>query len=229
VAWNNPFSPDRIFEVLDVAGVQAGSRVLDVGCGTGELLVALGRRGVTGVGIDRDPEAVARAQAAAAGLDVAFVEGDAAKDLPRGPFSLVACLGAAHAFGAGNAALPAALEALRDRAPGGHLLLGEGYQRRPLPPEYARFLGQPTGIDRTLADLVDQCEGLGLSCVHAITASEAEWDAFEWAHFRRQRARAAALPRAEADALLTQAHAWREAWLQWGRAAMGFALVLIET
>lgn len=226
--WNNPFSPARLFEVLDVARISAGDRVLDVGCGTGELLVALGRRGVTGIGVESDADKAAAAQRAAAGLDLRFVVGDAAAELPEGPFSLVACVGAAHAFAAGEAALPAAVEALRDRAPGGALLLGEGYHRRPVPPDYARFLGEPTGITRTHAENIDLCESLGLTCVHAITASEAEWDAFEWAHFRRQRAAAAALPPDEADARLARAFAWREAWLQWGRDVMGFGLYLLK-
>lgn len=228
MAWNNPFSPDRIFEVLDVARVASGDRVLDVGCGSGELLVALGRRGVTGIGVEQDAAKAAEGQRAAAGLDVRFVVGDAAQELPDGPFSLVACVGATHAFGAGGEALPGCLEALRDRAPGGHLLVGEGFHRGAVPADYARFLGRPTGIERSHAENIDLCEGLGLTCVHAVTATAAEWDAFEWAHFRRQRAAAAALPAAEGDALLAKAFAWREAWLQWGRDVMGFGLYLLE-
>ena len=37
---------------LDFAGVQAGDRVLDVGCGTGVITAALAERGCTAVGVD---------------------------------------------------------------------------------------------------------------------------------------------------------------------------------
>src|SRR5438105_10780634 len=37
---------------LDFAGVQAGDRVLDVGCGTGVISAALAERGCTAVGVD---------------------------------------------------------------------------------------------------------------------------------------------------------------------------------
>jgi demethylmenaquinone methyltransferase/2-methoxy-6-polyprenyl-1,4-benzoquinol methylase/phosphoethanolamine N-methyltransferase len=62
-----------------LAGIQPGSHVLDVGCGTGDLtLVAKRRAGPAGkvVGIDASPEmiAVARHKAAAAGAEIEFRE-----------------------------------------------------------------------------------------------------------------------------------------------------------
>ncbi|MFC4068412.1 class I SAM-dependent methyltransferase [Actinoplanes subglobosus] len=55
-------------ELLDAAGVRAGQRVLEIGCGTGNLLTALARRtpGVDAVGIDPDRGALARARRKAA-------------------------------------------------------------------------------------------------------------------------------------------------------------------
>lgn len=50
-------------QMLARAELRSGERVLDVGCGTGTLLVALGQAhpGVEAVGIDPDPRALARA------------------------------------------------------------------------------------------------------------------------------------------------------------------------
>jgi ubiquinone/menaquinone biosynthesis C-methylase UbiE len=63
--------------LVDLARLEPGQSVLDVGCGTGSLaLVAKRRIGPTGmvIGIDPSPEMVARAasKAAKAGIDVPF-------------------------------------------------------------------------------------------------------------------------------------------------------------
>jgi ubiquinone/menaquinone biosynthesis C-methylase UbiE len=55
-------------ELLDAAAVRAGQRVLEIGCGTGNLLTALARRtpGIDAVGIDPDRAALRRARRKAA-------------------------------------------------------------------------------------------------------------------------------------------------------------------
>lgn len=62
--------------LLDAAGVRSGQRVLEIGCGTGNLITALARRtpGVDAVGIDPDPAALRRARrkAAKAGAEIRF-------------------------------------------------------------------------------------------------------------------------------------------------------------
>jgi|SRR5215510_5124027 len=64
-------------QVIDLARLQAGDRVLDIGCGTGTLAITAKRRvGPTGtvIGIDASPEMIGRAskKARKAGLDVSF-------------------------------------------------------------------------------------------------------------------------------------------------------------
>lgn len=67
------------------ASVQAGQRVLDVGCGTGVVAITARRRGAQVTGVDLTPELLKRARenAAVADVDVEWREGDV-ENLPFG-------------------------------------------------------------------------------------------------------------------------------------------------
>jgi SAM-dependent methyltransferase len=81
--------------ILAEAGIRPGMRVLDLGCGAGDVtFVAAGLVGPEGfvVGVDRSPQALARARLRAGqrGLaQVQFVQGDLAEPAPGGPFDAI--------------------------------------------------------------------------------------------------------------------------------------------
>ena len=52
--------------MLDLAGVEAGTRLVDLGCGDGRIVLAAARRGASATGIDIDGERIAEGEAAAA-------------------------------------------------------------------------------------------------------------------------------------------------------------------
>ena len=66
--------------MLDLAGVEAGTRLVDLGCGDGRVVLAAARRGACATGIDIDPERIAEAEAAAAASGLTslarFAQGD---------------------------------------------------------------------------------------------------------------------------------------------------------
>lgn len=79
LVWLLTLGRERPFRerLLELARLEAGESVLDVGCGTGTLAIAARRRvGPSGIvqGIDASPEMIARAirKAAKAGVDVTF-------------------------------------------------------------------------------------------------------------------------------------------------------------
>jgi SAM-dependent methyltransferase len=78
------------------------ARVLDLGCGTGELLEDLGKVSYTGV--DVSEEYIARARARA-GASATFYSGDAtAFDLPVAGFDLILAIGVLHHLDDGQVA-----------------------------------------------------------------------------------------------------------------------------
>jgi SAM-dependent methyltransferase len=81
--------------IFAAAGIRPGMRVLDLGCGAGDVAFVaadlVGRDGRV-VGVDRSPQAVARARfrAGQRGLpQVQFVDGDIHDPAPGGPFDAV--------------------------------------------------------------------------------------------------------------------------------------------
>jgi SAM-dependent methyltransferase len=133
-------------ELLDRLSVPAGSSLLDVACGSGQLALIAARRGarVTGVDIAANLIHAARGRANAEGLDARFDEGDAeALPYPDATFDVVASL-----FGAMFAPRPelVAAELVRVCRPGGTIAMGnwtrEGFIGTMFK-TFARFIAPP--------------------------------------------------------------------------------------
>ena len=230
--FHNPLDPARIDEAIDRLGVGAGDRVLDAGCGPGELLVRIAERtGADGLGIDSSPivieQARRRAQARAPGLR--FVAGDAtALEEPDGAFSAACCLGSSHALGGLEPAL-ARLAGLV--APGGAVLLADGFWARRPDPAYLEALGGASEDELPdFAGLLRAGEAAGLEPVWVATSTPRDWEAYEWALIANGAAFAAAQP---SDPVAADVRAWigraRERLLApGGRDTLGFALIVLR-
>jgi SAM-dependent methyltransferase len=118
--------------LLDAAGVTAGTTVLDIGCGRGDLCAAAAARGARPTGVDLAEGMVAAARAAHPGVD--FRVGDA-EDLPFPDGAFGAALAA---FVVNHLPHPerAAAEWRRIVAPGGRVAVAMWDQ-----PERVEFLG----------------------------------------------------------------------------------------
>jgi SAM-dependent methyltransferase len=134
--------------LLDAAAVRAGTRVLDVGCGSGDLCAAAGARGARATGVDLAEGMLRAAREAHPELDLRRAD---AEDLPFADASFDAALAA---FLVNHLPHPerGAAELRRVVAPGGRVAVAM-WDR----PERVEFLGlfdaamRAANINRTLA------------------------------------------------------------------------------
>jgi SAM-dependent methyltransferase len=231
--WN-PAGEESFDAVLARAALPPDPRILDVGCGPGgHLLRLLARRtDASGVGIDRAGPAIERARAAAAaeGLTprVEFRQEEFAPSRLEGAvFDLVLCVGSTHAAGSGTAA---ALEALVPLvAPGGCLLLGEGFWEQAPHPDYLALLGAARTDYRDLEGTVALGQEAGLVPEAIVACSREEWDRYEDTYHANMKRFLASHPDdPDAPAMRARIRAWRDGYLRWGRDTLGFALFLMR-
>src|SRR5262249_4078026 len=154
----------------------------DIGCGKASLLLSLAERcGAAGIGVERSclmhTVAAARACERAHAL-VTIHLGDAKQfvsTLEPASFDLTLCIGSSHALGGPSEALDTLQRLTRPR---GHILLGEGYWKRPPAPEYLAGLGANESELTTHAANVALAESRGLIPIWSTTASERDWDEY---------------------------------------------------
>jgi SAM-dependent methyltransferase len=175
--WNTPLSEDHADLLMQRLDLLAGDRVLDLGCGWGELLLrAVARTAASkGTGVDNAEWALELGQHLAAERALAdrvtFVSRDASTWTESA--DRVICIGASQAWGGSIAALRTLPRVVR---PGGRLLFGDGCWEQPPTAAAAALFGE--GV----LDLTDLAEGAiqaGWRIVHLSTADQREWDDFE--------------------------------------------------
>ncbi|WP_079085930.1 SAM-dependent methyltransferase [Streptomyces silvensis] len=244
LTFHGPLSEARAARIVErvaepLRRVPGGGTVLDLGCGWGELMLRIleAAPAATGVGVDLDADDLerGRASARARGLDgrVVFAE-ESATDTARGPADVVLCLGSSHTLLPEGAPAPHSADALRALrglvAPGGRVVLGEGFwQRTPTRDELAA-MWPDAGVHEHLyaADLADAAVAAGFRPQWVETASAAEWEEFESAYLADTEEWLTAHPaHPRAAELRERADRHRTAWLRGYRQVLGLAYLTL--
>ncbi len=176
LTFNAPLAEEHATALVAALPISPGHHVLDLGCGTGELLLRIltAHAATTGTGVDTDREALDRGVLAAAqrGLHgrVEFVAADAATFVDLA--DLVLCVGASHAFGDAVTALAS----LRDCVmPGGRVLFGDAFWAAQPSAAALETIGELPSLD----DLHAAAQAAGFRIERDDVSTLAEWDGFE--------------------------------------------------
>jgi SAM-dependent methyltransferase len=189
---HNPFTPEKLATLGAALRLEPGTRVLDLGSGSGEMLCTWARdHAISGTGIDKSQLFTEQAKLRAEELGVAdrvqFIHGDAAGYVGAEKAGVAACLGATWIGGgiAGTIKLLA-----QNLSTGGITLIGEPYWLQVPPTEDVAksCLAESTSDFLTLPQLLASFGGLDYDVVEMVLADQDSWDRYEaakWLTMRR--------------------------------------------
>lgn len=189
---HKPYTPEKLATLGAALRLEPGTRILDLGSGSGEMLCTWARDyGIIGIGIDMSRLFTEQAKLRAAELGVAdrvtFIHDNAAGYVSDDKVGVAACVGATWIAGgvAGTIELLA-----RSLCANGIILIGEPYWRQ-LPPteEVAKGCLANTIADfLLLPELLESFNHLGYDVVEMVLADQDGWDRYEaakWLTMRR--------------------------------------------
>jgi len=219
--FNSPCSSARADAIAAFVSTRSPRRVLDIGCGWGELLlrVLAASNGATARGVDDDAPLIERAQQTATARGLADRTDFVPTLEPGTTADVVLCSGASHIWGTAAEAL-AALSRIVE--PGGLLIYGDGFWDSGAP------VGPSAPEDMTelpdLAGLVDAALLAGFRPLRIATANRDEWEEFESGYAADREEWLTAYPsHPDAAGVLAAADEHRTMWLRGYREALGFA------
>jgi SAM-dependent methyltransferase len=229
----NPVDETKLERLYDLLELKPNARVIDIGCGKGEMLIRLVEKyDIKGLGIDKSPYCVREAEKRKGQriphAKLKFQEMDGAQYKPEtGEYShLAMCIGATWIYGGYRNTVRALAGMTRSS---GFVMVGEPFWRKTPPQEYLQSEGIHADSFYTHHRNATIGESEGLRLVFTLVSSKEDWDRSEGLHWSAAAEYALAHPEdTDLEELLARDSKKRESYLRWGREVLGWAIYLFR-
>jgi len=228
--WN-PMSRAKLDELVGLLGLNAGSVVLDIACGKGELITRLAEQyEVSGIGVDISPYCVTDAERKlkerVPGAQIQILNMDGADYSPDQLFDLAMCVGASWIY-KGHRGTLSALKAMTK--PDGLILVGEPFWLKD--PDDAYLVAENLTRDMfgTHHQNILVGEDEGLVPLYTMASNQDDWDRYETLQWYAAEKYARDNPDdPDISEILTRVADGRRNYLDWGRDTLGWAIYLFR-
>ncbi len=226
----NPTTPEKILAAGRVAGMGAGRRVIDFGCGYAEPLILWARAfNISGVGIDIRPFACekARQKIAAQGLEerIQVVCANACEyAFEPHSYDIATCIGATFCWEGG---FQEAIRSMKTAIPPrGSLIVGEVHWLTSNPPPEVKQLWPSFSTEY---ELLTMAHTEGLELTYVLHSNHDDWDHYESENLRGLADWLEENPaHAEREEVIRHLHESQEEYLRFEREFYGWALYVLK-
>ncbi len=229
----NPMSEEKFERFCNLLNLPRETRVLDIACGKGEVLVRLAEKyDISGVGVDLSPFCINDCRKKhlerAPETDLIFIELDGAKYQPASGelFDVAMCVGASWIFEDHAGTLRALKKMTR---PVGLVIVGEPFWLKEPDAEYLETSKMTHDSFRLHAKNVLQGEEMGLNCLYTLVSNKDDWDHYEtlqwWAvdnYIQSHR------DDPDNQELLEKTKMEKELYLRWGRDTLNWGVYIFR-
>ena len=179
----NPMSKNKLDGLFSLLDLNPSSRVLDIACGKGELLIRLAELfNMSGIGVDSSPYFVKdceeKKKERVSNSDIKFLEMDGSKYRPKRNelFDLTMCIGASFIYNGFIGTINALKKVTK---PGGLILIGEPYWLKEPGDEYLKTSGIKKEEFNSHFKNIDIGEKEVLNCIYTLVSNHDDWDHYE--------------------------------------------------
>jgi len=228
--WN-PTSRAKLDELVGLLRLNPGSSVLDIACGTGELLTRLAEQyEISGTGVDISPYCVTNAEQKlrerVPGVQIQILNMDGADYRTDQLFDLAMCIGGSWVY-KGHRGTLSTLKTITK--PDGLILVGEPFWLKDPDHEYLVAENLTRDMFGTHYENVLVGEEEGLFPLYTMVSNRDDWDRYETLQWYAADKYARDNPDdPDVSEILARVARGRTNYLRWGRDTVGWAMYLFR-